>query len=206
MRHRNTSIIHPVPIAGVLSLCTFLALTQPGVARAQEFVGRSHDCSISGSWMGSTSTGCTFFATYAAGATANAGPMSVEWISGDPTLFNNFPTVVTRTQGSGTWRSRGQRYEFTWTCYGLDGAGNPVYAMTVSGTGWFDGCHASVFEWVGEVFPWPMNPLVDPPPVCISGTGAVDRISVDLATCPDHEAVVLPAERRLVTFGRRRSL
>lgn len=179
-----STIVRHLPVAGALGLCALVALAQPAGAAAQQPTHQPSGCSISGSWMGGVSSGCTFFATYAAGATANAGPMSVEWISGDPTLFGNFPTVVTRTQGSGTWRSRGQRYEFTWTCYGLDGAGNPVYAMTVSGTGWLDGCDASVFEWVGEVFPWPMNPLVDPPLVCISGTGAADRISVDLATCP----------------------
>ncbi len=141
-------------------------------------------CRLPGSWLTQVDIGGRFFTQYGGGANATCGPLSIEWILFDPTLFGNFPTAVRVTRAAGAWSSRGRAYDYTWIAYGIDGTGFPVYSIKGSGTGRFEGCGAIGFDWVLEVFPWPMSPLTDPPVTCLSGTGAKQRIPVSRAVCP----------------------
>lgn len=171
---------------GTMALCALVAFTYAGATVAQEtFEGGPGACSLQASWLSEVDIGARFFTTYMRGATATGGPMSVEWIVGDPTLFGNFPTAVGLTQALGSWRSTGRRsYEYTWIGYGLDSAGIPLYAWKGSGAGTLQGCDAIVFDYVIEVFPFPLDPLFDDPVVCLSGFGNKSRIGVELAACP----------------------
>lgn len=171
---------------GAMALCVLVAFTYAGAAAAQPTVeGAPGVCPLQASWLSEVDIGARFFTTYMRGATATEGPLSIEWIVGDPTLFGNFPTAVGLTQAAGTWRSNGQRtYEYTWIGYGLDSAGIPLYAWKGSGTGTFQGCDAIIFDYVVEIFPFPLNPLFDEPVDCLSGFGNKYRIGLELAVCP----------------------
>ena len=59
----------------------------------------------------------------------------------------------------------------------------PVYAIKMSGQGEVHGCHTTLFDWVMEIFPVPLDPLRDEPVTCLSGVGVKDRITVTLAVC-----------------------
>ena len=179
---------HPRPFhnsVGGTALCVLAALTIAGAATAQaNDEGGPGMCPLQASWLSEVDIGARFFTTYMGGATAITGPMVVEWIVGDPTLFGNFPTAVGLTQGLGSWRSRGQQnYEYTWIGYGLDSAGIPLYAWRGSGTGTFQGCYAIAFDYVIEIFPFPLDPLFDEPVSCMSGFGNKFRIGVESASC-----------------------
>ena len=173
------------PNARVAALCGLLvlALVPAAVAQGPE-ASSERTCSVHGSWMAEVDIGARFFVSYSRGSDANGGPMAVEWIAGDPTLFGNFPTAVSLTQGVGVWqRIDGHTYQYTWISYGLDAAGVPVYAWKGSGTGTLPSCDMIVFDYVAEIFPMPLHPLVDDPVDCISGGGTKIRVSLDLATC-----------------------
>ena len=171
---------------GTIALCVLAAFAYTGAASAQATYGGAPGvCRLQASWLSEVDIGARFFTTYMGGATAIEGPLVMEWIVGDPTLFGNFPTAVGLTQATGSWRSKGQQtYEYTWIGYGLDSAGIPIYAWTGSGTGTFQGCDAIAFDYVVEIFPFPLNPLFDEPVSCLSGFGSKVRIGVGLATCP----------------------
>lgn len=169
-----------VAVACALLLAAAVApAEEEGLAPADRPGGRLH-----GSWLAQVDIGGWFFVQYGVGANAVTGPLNLEWILFDPTLFGSFPGAVRVTAGAGSWRSRGRGYGYTWIAYGIDGAGLPVYAIRGSGTGEVQGGNTIVFDWVLEVFPWPMNPLVDPPVTCLAGTGVKQRIPVALSTCP----------------------
>ena len=167
------------------STCALLLLTVP-VSASMKGLEPSpvSGCHLEGSWLAQVDIGGRFFTQYGGGANATAGPLTIEWILFDPTLFGNFPTTVRVTQAAGGWHRNGQSYDYTWIAYGLDSSGRPVYAIKGSGTGKLDDCDMIGFDYVLEVFPWPLNPLVDRPVTCLSGTGAKQRIPVARATCP----------------------
>jgi hypothetical protein len=166
--------------------CAFLAVAVTMSAGAQSpGTSRLAHCPLQGGWMAEVDIGATFFVTYSSGATTRGGPLMVEWIAGDPTLFGNFPAAVALTQGVGAWQYAEQgTYRYTWISYGVDVAGMPLYSWKGSGTGTIQGCDTVEFDYVAEIFPMPFNPLTDPPVDCISGSGSKHRIPVDLATCP----------------------
>lgn len=129
--------------------------------------------------------GARFFTQYSAGATGTGGTLTIEWISFDPTLFGNFPAAVRTTQGMGAWRQvRAATYEYTWIAYGLDSAGIPAYSIKVSGSGALQDCDAIAFDYVMEIFPAGLDPLVDDPVLCVPGVGSKHRIPVSLPSCP----------------------
>ena len=169
-----------------IALCTLVAFTYAGTASTQPTLeGAQGVCSLQASWVSEVDIGARFFTTYMRGATATGGPMVIEWIIGDPTLFGTFPTAVGLTQATGSWRHKGPHtYEYTWIGYGLDSAGIPLYAWKGSGTGTIQGCDEIVFDYVIELFPFPLNPLFDDPMGCLSGFGNKSRIRVELAACP----------------------
>ncbi len=143
-------------------------------------------CGVEGTWLSSVDIGAQFFTQYSGGATGTSGAMTVEWIAFDPTLFGQFPNAVRVTQAMGSWRQlTATSYQYTWIIYGLDSAGLPLYAVRGSGTGIFDGCDTIDFDYVMEIFPYPLDPLVDEPVACQPGTGAKYRIPVVQATCEE---------------------
>jgi hypothetical protein len=171
-------------IAAGLALLV-LATAGPAAAERHSWEPRGN-CPLEGTWLCSVDIGALFFTQYGAGATGTDGTLTVEWIGFDPTLFGNFPTAVRVTQAMGSWEQQTARaYRYTWVAYGFDAAGTPLYAIRGSGTGSFDECDTIVFDWVMEVFPYPLNPLVDEPVACMSGTGSKQRIPVVQATCDD---------------------
>lgn len=182
-----TSIVRPIGRVAALGIALAavlpVVLAAPAAAQPHEWTAVA-SCRLHGSWLAEVDIGGRFFVQYGAGANASSGPMTVEWISFDPTLFGNFPTVVSLTQGVGAWARHGQTYDYTWMAYGLDPAGLPVYAVRTAGTGEFDGCETIAFDWVLEVFPTPLDPLGDDPVACLSGVGSKVRIPVELVTCP----------------------
>ncbi len=180
--HNRTGRIAAL-VAATCALLLFAAAA-PAEQEAEPDHLSAPACRLPGSWLAQVDIGGWFFTQYGGGANATSGPLSVEWILFDPTLFGNFPATVRVTQAAGGWLSRGRRYDYTWVAYGLDVAGLPVYAIRGSGTGKFEDCGTIEFDWVLEVFPWPMNPLVDPPVTCLSGRGTKQRIPVVRATCP----------------------
>jgi hypothetical protein len=140
-------------------------------------------CALPGSWVGEVDIGARFFAQYNLDG-LRGGSLTIEWIVVDPTLFGNFPQAVHATQGAGVWRMENRNtYSYTWIAYGLDEYGMPVYAIKTSGMGTIRDCHSTDFDWVMEIFPAPLNPLLDEPPVCLSGFGTKQRIQIDLGTC-----------------------
>ena len=166
------------------AVCSVFAVAMPAAAQPREWSAVA-SCRLQGSWLAEVDIGGRFFAQYAAGANANSGALTLEWILFDPTLFGNFPTAVRLTQAAGGWQSHGQSYDYTWVAYGLDSAGIPVYAIKGSGTGTFQGCDTIAFDWVLEVFAGPdFDPLVGDPVTCLSGFGTKDRIPVERASCP----------------------
>ena len=172
---------------GAMALCALAAFTLFAGETAAQVAedGVAKGCPLQASWLSEVDIGARFFTTYFGGATAIEGPMVVEWIVGDPTLFGNFPTAVSLTQGMGSWRSKGhQSYVYTWIGYGLDSAGIPIYAWKGSGTGTFQGCDAIAFDYVLEIFPFPLDPLFGEPVSCLSGFGNKSRIEVEAAACP----------------------
>lgn len=141
-------------------------------------------CALPGSWVGGVDIGVQFFAQYSRGVSSNGGPLTIEWITVDPTLFGNFPMAVSATQGVGAWRTESRdTYSYTWVAYGLDINGTPVYAIKTSGMGAIVGCHSTDFDWVMEIFPAPLDPFQDEPAVCLSGLGAKQRIPIESGTC-----------------------
>ena len=141
-------------------------------------------CTVEGSWLASVDIGAVFFVDYGHGATRTSGGMAIEWIGFDPTLFGNFPTAVRVTQAMGAWHQvNAAEYLYTWIFYGFDASGTPLYSVRGSGTGIFSGCDVIVFDYVLEVFPYPLDPLVDDPVSCLSGIGTKYRIPVVEATC-----------------------
>ena len=172
--------------ARVAALCGLLVLGTVLPAVAQD-PGRTtgSPCLVQGAWMAEVDIGARFFVSYSRGADATGGPMAVEWIVGDPTLFGSFPEAVGLTQGIGMWqRVTAHTYRYTWISYGLDAAGVPVYSWKGSGTGTLQGCDMVVFDYVAEIFPVPLDPLTDDPVDCISGGGTKVRMPIDLASCP----------------------
>ena len=171
---------------GVMALCAFVAFTYAGAAAAQAtYEGASRVCPLQASWLSEVDIGARFFTTYRRGATATGGPLVIEWIIGDPTLFGAFPNAVSLPQASGSGRYKSHHtYEYTWIGYGLDSAGIPLYAWKGSGTGTIQECDAIGFDYVIEIFPFPLNPLFDDPVGCLSGFGSKLRIGVELAACP----------------------
>jgi hypothetical protein len=164
-------------------VCALLLLTTAWSVAAQD-VDPAGGCSLTGSWIGEADIGAQFFAKYSRGDSAHEGPLTIEWIVVDPTLFGNFPSAVFATQGAGAWRMHSAvRYTYTWIAYGLDATGLPVYAIKMSGQGEIHGCDTTLFDWVMEIFPVPLDPLRDDPVTCLSGVGVKDRISVTLAVC-----------------------
>jgi hypothetical protein len=118
------------------AVCALLLITVAAPAAAQaDKCSTGASCRLQGSWLSEVDIGGMFFAQYEGGANATSGPLSLEWILFDTTLFNNFPTAVRLTQAAGGWRSHGRSYDYTWVAYGLDSAGIPVYAIKGSGTG-----------------------------------------------------------------------
>ena len=170
----------------IVSLTVLLALAavETAAAKGPEWTPQ-RPCSLQGAWLSEVDIGARFFVNYASGASATGGPLAVEWIAGDPTLFGAFPAAVSLTQGVGTWqRVTGHSYQYTWISYGLDADGQPLYAWKGSGTGVIQGCNMIVFDYVAEIFPMPLNPLLDEPVSCISGSGTKARLPIDLASCP----------------------
>lgn len=143
-----------------------------------------HPCTVEGSWIASVDIGAVFFVSYSRGATGTGGAMAIEWIGFDPTLFGSFPDAVRTSQAIGAWRQTAAfEYRYTWIVYGFNALGVPLYSVRGSGTGSFPGCNAIVFDYVLEVFPYPLDPLVDDPVDCLSGTGSKSRIPVVEAAC-----------------------
>jgi len=162
-----------------------LALAAPATAGKHTWEPRGH-CPLEGTWLATVDIGAQFFAQYAGGATGTGGALTVEWILFDPTLFGNFPTAVRVTQAQGLWEQKtATAYEYTWIAYGFDAEGNPLYAIRGSGTGTLTECDTIDFDWVMEVFPYPLDPLVDDPFACMSGTGSKHRIPLVQATCEE---------------------
>jgi len=171
-------------IAAGLALI-FPAIASPAAAERHSWAPRGN-CPLEGTWLASVDIGALFFAQYGAGATATGGALTIEWIGFDATLFGNFPTAVRVTQAMGSWEQQTARtYLYTWVAYGFDAAGTPLYAIRGSGMGSFTECDTIVFDWVMEVFPYPLDPLVDDPVACMSGTGSKLRIPVVQATCEE---------------------
>jgi len=140
-------------------------------------------CALPGSWVGEVDIGARFFAQYNLEGWAR-GSVTIEWIMVDPTLFGYFPEAVRATQGAGVWRMENwYTYSYTWIAYGLDENGMPVYAIKTSGMGTIRDCHSTDFDWVMEVFPTPLDPLLDDTPVCLAGFGTKQRIPIALGTC-----------------------
>jgi len=169
-----------------LIACAFLmvAVNLPATERSQGEVLKRGMCGLPGSWAGEVDIGARFFAQYSRGGWAGGGPLTIEWIVLDPTLFGNFPAAVRTTQSVGVWRMEtGNTYSYTWVAYGLDMNGTPVYAIKTSGMGTIRDCHSTDFDWVMEVFPAPLDPLHDEPPVCLAGTGTKERIPIELGIC-----------------------
>lgn len=161
-----------------------LALVLPAAAQGPEWTPQ-RPCSLQGAWLSEVDIGARFFVSYASGASATSGPLAVEWIAGDPSLFGAFPAAVSLTQGVGTWqRVTGHSYRYTWISYGLDADGQPLYAWKGSGTGVIQGCNMIVFDYVAEIFPMPLDPLLDDPVDCIEGSGTKVRMPIELASCP----------------------
>jgi hypothetical protein len=171
-------------VAATCALLLLVSAAAPAAAEEALDPSSAPTCRLPGSWLAQVDIGGWFFTQYGGGANATSGPLSVEWILFDPTLFGNFPAAVRVTQAEGGWLARGPGYDYTWVAYGLDGMGFPVYAIRGSGAGTLKECGTIEFDWVLEVFPWPMNPLVDRPVTCLSGRGTKQRIPVVRATCP----------------------
>lgn len=186
MFERPCSRPRTVLTAALVAVASALLLVAAVAPAEEEWPGPAAvpGCRLPGSWLAQVDIGGWFFTRYGTGTSATGGPLSIEWILFDPTLFGSFPAAVRVTAGAGGWRSRAQGYGYTWVAYGLDGAGLPVYAIRGSGTGAVQNCDTIEFDWVLEVFPWPMNPVVDPPVTCLAGTGVKQRIPVALSTCP----------------------
>lgn len=140
-------------------------------------------CVLPGSWLGEVDIGARFFAQYNPDGLAR-GSVTIEWIVVDPTLFGNFPEAVHATQGVGVWRMENwYTYSYTWIAYGLDEYGMPVYAIKTSGEGTIRDCHSTDFDWVMEIFPAPLDPLLDDAPFCLAGLGTKQRIPIAQGTC-----------------------
>ncbi|HSN55775.1 MAG TPA: hypothetical protein VLT32_13950 [Candidatus Sulfomarinibacteraceae bacterium] len=173
--------------AVLTALCSIVAL---GLAAPSEAQGTAPElrasCALEGSWLSEVDIGARFFVTYGRGANATEGPMTITWIAGDPTLFGSFPSAVGLTSAAGSWRKGPgpSDYRYTWIGYGVDGMGAPLYAWKGSGTGTLQGCDMIVFDYVVEIYPWPMDPLDDDPVACLAGTGSKRRVTVDLGACP----------------------
>jgi hypothetical protein len=165
------------------ALLTFSA-NLPAADPPQNEALKRGTCALPGSWIGEVDVGFRFFAQYSRGGWVRGGPLTIEWIMVDPTLFGNFPAAVRATQSVGAWRMEtGRTYSYTWVAYGLDINGTPVYAIRTSGMGTIVGCNGNDFDWVMEVFPAPLDPLHDEAPICLAGTGTKERIPVELAVC-----------------------
>jgi hypothetical protein len=182
--HNRTGRI--AALAAAMCALLFLAAAAPAEEEEDAALDRSTApaCRLQGSWLTQVDIGGWFFTQYGGGANSTSGPLTIEWILFDPTLFGSFPAAVRVTQAAGGWISRGRGYDYTWVAYGLDAAGLPVYSIKGSGTGRFAECGEIGFDWVLEIFPWPMNPLVDSPVTCLSGHGTKQQIPVARATCP----------------------
>lgn len=168
-------------------VCALIALGFAAPREAQETTPELRaSCSLQGSWLSEVDIGARFLVTYGRGANAIEGPMTVAWIAGDPTLFGNFPTAVGLTSAAGSWRAGPgpADYQYTWLGYGIDSSGVPVYAWKGSGSGSFQGCDTIVFDYVVEIYPWPLDPLDDDPVACLAGVGSKRRVAVDLGVCP----------------------
>ncbi len=172
-------------VVSVMCAVVALGFAVPGEAQNPAPELRA-SCGLHGSWLSEVDIGARFLVTYGRGGIAVEGPMTIAWIAGDPTLFGAFPTAVALTGAAGSWRKGPGRdgYRYTWIGYGVDGAGIPVYAWKGSGTGTLQGCDLIVFDYVVEIFPWPLDPLDDDPVACIAGVGSKRRVAVDLGTCP----------------------
>jgi hypothetical protein len=170
----------------VLTACTLLMVTAnlPAAEPIHDQALRWGRCGLPGSWVGGVDIGAQFFAQYSRGVSSNGGPLTIEWIVVDPTLFGNFPMAVDATQGVGAWRMESwDTYTYIWVAYGLDINGTPVYAIKTSGMGTIVDCHGTDFDWVMEVYPAPLDPLQDAAPFCLSGLGTKQRIRVELGSC-----------------------
>jgi len=187
MKDKCRSQNHPgrtIIVTGAVCALLIITFALPAAAQSNERCTAAL-CRPQGSWLSEVDIGGIFFSQYAAGANANSGALTIEWILFDTTLFNNFPTAVRLTQGAGGWQSHGRTYDYTWIAYGLDSAGIPVYAIKGSGTGAFQGCDTIAFDWVLEVYAGPdFDPLVGDPVTCLSGFGTKVRIPVVRSTCP----------------------
>jgi hypothetical protein len=173
--------------AMVLTVCSLISLGLAAPSDAQKAgpeLGAS--CALQGSWLSEVDIGARFLVTYGRGANARGGPMTIDWIAGDPTLFGNFPTAVGLTGAAGSWRTGPGPgdYQYTWIGYGIDSSGIPVYAWKGSGTGTLQGCDTIVFDYVVEIYPWPLDPFDDDPVACLTGVGGKRRVAVDLGACP----------------------
>ena len=176
-QHRRSATI--AAAAGAILLAAAMA----PAAQGPDAQGR-RGCPLPGTWLATVDIGGVFFSQYGGGTEAVSGPLTVDWIAFDPSLFGNFPAATRLTPGDGGWHRHGGGYVYTWVAYGIDATGLPVYAIKGSGHGTFDGCGTIDFDWVLEVFPWPMDPLVDEPVTCLSGVGTKRRIPVAADTCP----------------------
>ena len=169
------------------ALCSIIAIGLAAPCEAQGMAPElSASCALEGSWLSEVDIGARFFVTYGRGANPIEGPMTITWIAGDPTLFGSFPDAVGLTGAAGTWRKGPgpSDYRYTWVGYGVDSTGAPLYAWKGSGTGTFQGCGMIVFDYVAEIFPWPLDPLDGDPVACLAGTGSKRRVEVDLGACP----------------------
>jgi hypothetical protein len=187
MRYNNF-FCQPVRRLRSLTLiaCTLfmVAANLPAADPSQDEAVKRGMCALPGSWVGEVDIGFRFFAQYSRGSWARGGPLAIEWILVDPTLFGNFPAAVRTTQSMGTWRMEtAKTYSYTWVAYGLDVNGTPLYAIKTSGMGTIRDCHSNDFDWVLEVFPAPLDPLHDEATVCLAGTGTKERIPIESGIC-----------------------
>jgi hypothetical protein len=171
-------------LIGAALAAIVIAAVGPATA-GESSQGARGPCAVEGSWLAEVDIGAVFFVSYSRGDTGTTGAMAIEWIAFDPTLFGSFPGAVRVSPTIGAWRKvTAAEYRYTWIAYGFDASGAPLYSIRTSGTGTFPACDEIDFDYVLEIFPWPLNPLMDNPVTCISGTGLKHRIPVVQATCP----------------------
>jgi hypothetical protein len=171
----------------IATCLALLVVAVAGPAAAQGPIhSYRHGCAVEGTWLSSVDIGAQFFTQYSDGATGTSGAMTAEWIVFDPTLNGFFPNAVRATQAMGGWHQlSGGIYRYTWIVYGLDSANLPLYSVRGSGTGTFEDCDKIIFDYVLEIFPYPLNPLEDEPVACLQGIGSKYRVPVVHATCEE---------------------